>query len=76
MKNKLIQKSLSIGITFALFVGVVFVSNTNLAISQNVSSGDNVDLGVTANDTEVSNSSSLDKKGNWTDGNTTQPVTK
>ena len=75
MENKLIQKSLFIGITVALFVGVVLVSNTNLALSQNISDSGNKDFGVTSNDTSVLNSSSLDKNGNWTDGNTTLTVT-
>lgn len=76
MKNKLIQKSLFVGITVALFIGVVFVSNTNLAFSQNISDSGNTDLGVTGNDTSALNSSSSDKDGNWTDGNTTLTVTQ
>ena len=75
MKNKLIQNGLFVGITVALFVGVVFVSNTNPAFSQNISDSSNTDLGVTGNDTSALNSSS-DKEGNWTDGNTTLTVTQ
>lgn len=73
MKNKLVQNSLFVGITVALFVGVLFVSNANYALSQNNSDTGNINLGVTDNGTSV-NSSSLDREGNWTDGNATLTV--
>ncbi|HKR72660.1 MAG TPA: hypothetical protein VJR94_00960 [Candidatus Nitrosocosmicus sp.] len=75
MKNKLVQNSLFVGITVALFVGVLFVSNANYALSQNDSNTENTNLGVSDNGTSV-NSSSLDKEGNWTDGNATLTVTQ
>lgn len=71
MNNKLIQKSLFVGIAVALFAGVVFVSNTDIVFSQNVTNSSNIDLGVTGNDTSTLNSSSSHKTGHWTDGNTT-----
>ena len=73
MKNKLVQNSLFVGITVALFVGVLFVSNANYSLSQNNSDTGNINLGVTDNGTSV-NSSSLDREGNWTDGNATLTV--
>lgn len=76
MKNKLVQNSLFVGITVAIFVGVLFVSNADYALSQNVSDTGNIDLGVTDNGTSSLNSSSLDKEGNWTDGNATLTVTQ
>jgi hypothetical protein len=76
MKNKTIQKSLFVGITVALFIGVVFVSNANFVLSQNISDSGNPDLGVTGNNTSASNSSSSDTEGYWTDRNSTLTVTQ
>jgi hypothetical protein len=76
MKNKLVQNSLFVGITVALFVGVLFASNANYALSQNVSDTGNINLGAADNITSSLNSSGLEKDGNWTDGNTTLAVTQ
>ena len=70
MKNKLVQNSLFVGITVALFVGALFGSNADNAFSQNTSDDSNIDR-VTDNNASNLTSSSLDKEGNWTDDNNT-----
>ena len=59
-----------------MFVGAISASNTNFVLSQYVSEDGTIDLSVTSNDTSASNSSTLDKEGNWTDGNTTLAVSQ
>ena len=73
MKNKLVQNSLFVGITVALFVGALFGSSDDNAFSQNTSDDSNIDR-VTDNNASNLTSSSLDKEGNWTDDNASLTV--
>ncbi|VFJ15376.1 hypothetical protein [Candidatus Nitrosocosmicus franklandus] len=71
MNNKIFQNSLFVGIAVTLLVGVVVISNTNMAFSQNESISNDIHLGLNENNTSYLNSTSSNHTGNWTEGNST-----